>query len=289
MRWMRSAVAGLVAVVGVAGSAAPTASADLLAPGTKFIDASVVLRAGAFDDYVDHLWVVAEGDTLDAIARTHYGEPARVADLRRANPEVVPERLAIGQKLLLPPKRAAVAGSTEAIEWRFRVWSPRHRFADAVLTLPGEPFRSHKFGFFVFAYAADREADFAKLIAAIDAAPDRYETFESLTAPAAWLSVSERMNLRETIDHLSPVESILTTLELREFDPKASGAKRWRFVVAATEQRDAKGQLVASGGSIGDAARGGPGAARLVALLAISLAGALALLLLCRRGALRPA
>lgn len=288
MRWMRSAVAGLVAAVGVA-AAAPTVTADILAPGTKFIEASVVLRAGAFDDCVDHLWVVAEGDTLDAIARTHYGEPARVADLRRANPAVVPERLAIGQKLLLPPKRAAVAGSTEAIEWRFRVWTPHHDFADAVRTLPGQPFRSHKFGFFVFAYAADHEADFAKLIAAIDTAPDRYETFEALTAQAAWLSVSERIDLSGAMSEFSPVESTLTTLELREVDPKASGAKRWRFVVAATEQRDAKGQLVDGSGSIDDAARGGPGASRLVALLAISLAGALALLLLRRRGALRPA
>ncbi len=289
MRWMRSVMTVLVAAVGVV-AVAPSASADLLSPGEKFIEAKAVLSAGKFADQCEHLWVVKAGDTLEAIARQHYGEAARVADLLRANPDVAPERLAIGQKLLLPPKTPAVASSTDAIEWRFRVWSPRHSFADAVRTLPGQSFRSHKFGFFVFAYAAEHEADFAKLAAAIDAARDRFEAFEALTAQAAWLSVSERVSVRESIDHLSPVESTLTTLELREADPKAAGAKRWRFVVAATERRDAKGQLVDGGGSIGDASRGGPGAARLATLLAIALAGAFGLLLLHRRrGSLRAA
>jgi LysM repeat protein len=62
---------------------------------------------------------VKSGDTLETIARTHYGNGALWPEIAKANPGVEPNRLRIGQELVLPSaedaRRAAglpAAGTT---------------------------------------------------------------------------------------------------------------------------------------------------------------------------------
>ncbi len=48
--------------------------------------------------------VVVPGDTLSAIANTHYGDPARYTDIVRANPTIIsnPDLIFPGQELKIP-------------------------------------------------------------------------------------------------------------------------------------------------------------------------------------------
>lgn len=47
-------------------------------------------------------YIVRRGDTLWSIARSQYGSGQRWRDIVNANPGLVPERMAVGQKLVMP-------------------------------------------------------------------------------------------------------------------------------------------------------------------------------------------
>lgn len=48
------------------------------------------------------LHIVRKGDTLWSIAEQHYGNGNRYRDILAANPDIVPEKLAVGETLVLP-------------------------------------------------------------------------------------------------------------------------------------------------------------------------------------------
>ncbi len=267
-----------MAVVVASVAAAPPAAADLIAPGTKFVRNQAVIDAGRFDDYCEHSRLIREGDTLEKIAREVYGDPTRVADLLRCNEGLVPEKLKVGATLVLAPKKAPIAGSSEAIGWHFYVGSGYDTLAEADRVFPGVEFRAPRRGYYVVAVDAAHAADFAHL----RETDGKQRQPEGWAAALPWLCLTPSVRTHDAIEASSAAETITTTLELREVDASAKGAKRWQVVAGKQERFDEKGKPVV-GGWLGGDAGGGPGAARAVALLALSLIGAVGLLALRRR------
>jgi len=58
---------------------------------------------------------VERGDTLHSIARDHYGDAAQWVKIRDANPGIDPDRLKVGQVLVLPPKGEAPVAAPTAV------------------------------------------------------------------------------------------------------------------------------------------------------------------------------
>ena len=50
------------------------------------------------------MYIVQKGDTLWKIAVSVYGDGQRYRDIEAANPGLVPNKMKVGQKLVLPPK-----------------------------------------------------------------------------------------------------------------------------------------------------------------------------------------
>lgn len=83
-----------------AGSATPSEPPTRVDPSTVPVEPS---RPAAGTEYL-----VREGDTLETIAQAHYGSRTWLSLVTQANPGLRPERLRIGQKLVLPPKPGTV-------------------------------------------------------------------------------------------------------------------------------------------------------------------------------------
>src|SRR5688572_2525144 len=96
-------VGAFLLVAGLLGL--PTARADILVEGTKYIEPHAILLADRFDDYCEHRVTIRAGDTLEAIARAAYDNPARASEIAKANPGVVATSLKIGSTLLLPAQK----------------------------------------------------------------------------------------------------------------------------------------------------------------------------------------
>jgi len=59
-------------------------------------------------------YTVREGDTLTAIAREHYGDGNLWPKIAAANPGINPDRLLVGQVLIIPPKEAEATAAPAA-------------------------------------------------------------------------------------------------------------------------------------------------------------------------------
>ena len=60
------------------------------------------------------IYTVASGDTLWKIAGKEYGDPTQMERIRKANPAINPDRLQVGQKLVIPPPGAQPATAAPA-------------------------------------------------------------------------------------------------------------------------------------------------------------------------------
>lgn len=241
-RWLALfAACAAVAVTTVA--APPPASADIVTPGSRFLKQHrYVLELGRFDDYCEHRHLVVEGDTLEAIARAAYGDPARVADLRRANPGIEPTALQLKSQLLLPPKRPVPADAQEPLAWQ--LWRTRgaSRLVDLERWYPGEEEPVHNLGTSFVAVPVAHAADFEQL------RHDRPGACFDGTWESAypWLVSSGGVHFERSVAITSAVVSMRTTLTLEAIEPPPAAGPRHRFVVRS-EKFDAAGKPLAAG------------------------------------------
>ena len=156
-----------IAVLVASAFSLRSASADLVVDGTKSVATSAPLLAGRFDDYCEHRRTVVEGDTLQKFARDAYGDAARVGEIERANPGIVATKLAIGAKVLLPPKLAPPADAKEVLAWRFFAipWSGSEWETPESADLSAVPGERFDLPCCLVAVPAARAAEFLKILA----------------------------------------------------------------------------------------------------------------------------
>jgi phage tail protein X len=112
----------LLAVLGL-GAFPKTAGCDILPAGQKPIAAAFILQAGRYADYCEHAAIVKKGDTIASIAKAHYGDENRTDAVLKANPGLVAEKLAIGARIKLPPKKPTPEKADENLSWAFYTYS----------------------------------------------------------------------------------------------------------------------------------------------------------------------
>ena len=84
------------------GSGSPAAPSP--APPARVVEPTPAPAQPARPSAPGAEYLVKEGDTLETIAQDHYGSRTWLSLITQANPGLRPERLRIGQKLVLPPK-----------------------------------------------------------------------------------------------------------------------------------------------------------------------------------------
>lgn len=98
--------------IGITAYAAP----DIIIPNQRSIVVEAHVDLGALRARACSQHVVAEGDTLVAIARAHLGSADRWPEIVALNPSLDPERLALGSRFWLPPAGAEGGDAAEAGE-----------------------------------------------------------------------------------------------------------------------------------------------------------------------------
>lgn len=257
--WLFLAVLGLCAFPRPAGC-------DILPAGQKPIAANFILDAGRYADYCEHAAVVKKGDTIASIAKAHYGDENRADAVLKANPGVVAEKLAIGTRIKLPPKKSPPEKADENLSWAFYTYSSM-----SPVTMPkridiGQPIPS--------------PGRFPALVAVPIAMVDEFEKAvkeaDGKSSPYDFVVKTKGVYFVEDfyVDTLVPESSkaVLMTTTL-EFTAKSPATKeqpaQYKAVVKGKTYVDAKGESV--------------GESRFGFLAAIALIGAGLLYALARR------
>ena len=89
------------------------ARADIILPGTVRIAPLHQVDLGPYAAFAVRRHVVVKGDTFESLAARYLGTTARAADIQRANPDVLPEKIKVGSTLSVPSRQAAL-GSPDA-------------------------------------------------------------------------------------------------------------------------------------------------------------------------------
>ena len=211
-----------------------------------------------------------------------YGDPARVADLQRANPRLVPEQLKVGARIVLPPKETRPIAQPQDVaigphEWQFWMLYGLGPMSEATRVYPGARFHAPNRPFSLLAVPVEHAAEFAEIRA------QRAKTLveASWVAEVPWLIAIEGIHVPRSVKDGSEVTEMETTIELQAIDPAPGAGKAWRLV-SKCEQRDADGKPIAAGVLGSESGDGGGGVRSPWLLLAASLFGG-ALLLVRRR------
>lgn len=79
---------------------------DIVVPGTRSIESELRIEARLLLDHCCVQHVIAKGDTLSALALTHREQPllTTVKEIVALNPGLNPNKLAVGQRIWMPPK-----------------------------------------------------------------------------------------------------------------------------------------------------------------------------------------
>ena len=260
-------VAGAVLLLG-----ARPAAADILPPDSHRVDVVVTMDFGTFAAHVSWVHVVATGDTLEALARTHLGSADRKGDVTRLDGTRPAEPLKAGERLVMPPRPTAEK-APRGIAWWDAVChdliSPPGR---PTRFFPGEPYPCAGKSTRVYLVPHDRWSAFAK---------------DATANPASLLDDERVLRTKEFNLHASAPDSDPTrTLHTRyRLEPREGNL----LELAIVEQRrlDANGKLVAHAMG-GEARPPAPMPWPLIAAAAVGLVG-LALLARRRRAPVRAA
>ncbi len=264
----RTTIAGVLVAFGSL-LAPPPAVADIAVPGWKPVHARAVLEAGRFDDYCEHRYTVVAGDTLEKIAKGIDGDAARAAEIVKANPGTVPERLVVGSKLVVPAKSTPSADAKETLAWRFYVCSEFSPVTAFERVFPDEPFASPGKAPSLVAMPEVKGAEFEKLLAAADRGGSG-----AVRAAAPWLVACEWFEPTSSIREQSTATQCTTTFRVGELRNNAKGRLVLRVTEVKTEYTDADGRP-AKASLFGDV--------RSLVLLTLALVGAFGLVQLRRR------
>jgi len=269
----RNRVIGLVGALAIA--AAPAARADIVVEGTKWVEARLEISAGRYADWCERSHVVAEGETIESIARAAFGDEARVAEVRRGNALPADGQPKPGTRLVLPAKSAEPADAAEPHAWEFWLVLYCDGLGAAWQMRSGEGMKAPHTYFTLLALPVARSADFAKLRRERPEAP----IDDKLEAELPWLVVSRGHLSGKVVDSESKAVRNVTTCTFDEVRPAPLVDKRWTFV-RTLDYFDAGGKKVPGGLSGGfiDVGRAWP-------LIALSFLGALLLGVLRRRRA----
>jgi len=274
------ALLAVVLAVLLAGSlAAPDASADVIPRGSKKIPARVVLRAGRFDDYCEHRMTVAKGDTFEGLAERAYGDRERAKEVAAANPQLDAAKLAIGAKVIVPPKLVPPADAKEALAFEFWGWCAISGNLPLQRVYPGEATGFTSQFFRLIAVPAVTSADFDQLVAAEQAKNPRATGVwgEEIVRKAPWKLEARGISIATLVDEFSLAVESTTPLDIVALDPNRTDPDQ-RFVVetGTPEYRDLTGRVFKSRFEV-------DGPELLLPLLLIALAGAGGLWRLRRR------
>jgi hypothetical protein len=223
--------------------AASPVRGDVLIEGTKSIQPRVIVQAGRFDDFTAHRFVVREGDTLGAIAKAAYGDPARAKDIQEANPGVVPEKLAVGSKLLLPPKLAPPADAKEQLVWRFYAYSPISGNPHPERVFPGERFDAPGKQSKLVAVPEPLAAEFERMCE--QAKADR--RMPDVDGKAPYALAAKDFHVDWSIDSDSDAVASTTTYEIVELRGGDAASALFRVKSVKTEYVDKVGKPVQAG------------------------------------------
>ncbi|MFT6082334.1 MAG: LysM repeat protein [Planctomycetota bacterium] len=100
----------LIALAGIPAAPARTADAaplpDVVVPGTRSITAELRIEARPLLDHCCVQHVIVKGETLSKLALTHREQPliTTVKEIIALNPGLNPDKLAVGQRIWMPPK-----------------------------------------------------------------------------------------------------------------------------------------------------------------------------------------
>ena len=260
------------AVLAIATLAPSTASADIVFDDTKSIRGHALLLADRFDDYCDHRRTIAEGDTLEKIARAVYGDAAKVGAIERANPGVVATQLKIGSALILPAKLAPPADAKETLAWEFYVYSRYSPPLPPTRIYPGERFDSPGLREGMVAVPAARGGEFRQLLAT-----PAGRSADGAKAAAPWAIDAIGFEVPSRIDDSSTATSCTRTFRISKLQVAGAIAAAFELTIEKTEYFRPDGTPVKAG--FGDLTEAGP-------LGLIALVGAIGLAMLKRR---RPA
>ena len=113
----------VVAIPDVADSRQIVAIPDVVMPGVRFVRTETAIECQPMIDYCCVQHIVVKGETLAKIAVGHGNGKTTIQDILALNPGLVPTKLAVGQRLWMPP-RIAVANKPMNtfvfMDWRRR-------------------------------------------------------------------------------------------------------------------------------------------------------------------------
>jgi len=229
--------------------AVPSASADIVPAGSKFIRMRVVLHAGRFDDYCEHQREIAKGDTFEAIAKSAYGDAARAKDLAAANPKLDALRLPVGAKVVLPPKLPQPADAKETLAWAFWGYANLSGHFPLQRIYPGETYDPVSPYFELIACPADQVAEFEKLVEAAQQAKPKAGGLwaEAVLKQAPWAFKAKGLQLGKLVVANSPAAERKTTFRIRELVATSTAPGRFVVEEESVEYRDLVGNVVHAG------------------------------------------
>jgi len=228
----RVAIAAAVVLAVVARNA----KADVVTPGSRKVEAHVVLLADRFDEYCEHRVTIANGDTFEGIALREYGDRARAKEIADANPTLDATALPVGAKVLVPPKKTPPADAKETLAWEFFGWCSISGSLPFQRVYPGEETARTSGYFRLVAVPKERSAEFARFLKTQQGSiPDgNGGWYEKLFQQPSWILPAVGGRVEESINANSPAVEQIARLRIVTLDPTAKDLKH-RFVVEALE------------------------------------------------------
>lgn len=221
------------------------AGCDVLPAGQKPIAANFILDAGRYADYCEHAAVVKKGDTIASIAKAHYGDENRTEAVLKANPGVIAEKLAIGTRINLPPKKSPPQKAEENLSWAFYTYSSMNP-----VTMPkridiGQPIPSPGRLPALVAVPLAMVDEFEKAVKAADGHMSPYD----FVVKTKGVYFVEDFYVDTLVPESSKAVLVTTTLEFTAKSPATKEQPaQYKVVVKGKTYVDAKGEKVAESG-----------------------------------------